>query len=49
MEILPLNHLKFFQIGNTLEKLSHETKENQLKLFNFRNNAKSENPRKKYI
>lgn len=30
VEILPprpKNHLKFFQIGNTLEKLSHKTKE----------------------
>lgn len=33
VEILPQNHLKFFQIGNTLEKLSHETKENQLKII----------------
>lgn len=29
VEILPRpkNHLKFFQIGNTLERLSHKTKE----------------------
>lgn len=30
---VPKNHLKFFQIGNTLERLSHKTKENKSKHY----------------